>query len=906
MILNKRILRELRSNIFRYAALFLLLLMGMTVVIGLSAATDSITETVKSHAQKNNIEDGQFSLFVPFSDNNIKELSEKGIQLEQEAYLDFKLSNGSVLRIFKNRKNINLVELNEGKHALETKQIVLEEHYAEKYLYHVGDTISIGDNSCMISGIGTAPDYDSVLKNISDTSSDPSKFGISFVSDYEYEILKNSSALTSSEEISYSYKLNGDITAKDLKDYLCNMDFDKRTITDKYMKETIDKLEGRKVELTNGINSLTNGNVELSNGLGKLSENNNALTSATSKVFDAMLSKADSQLNLSLTKENYSEILGKNYDNLKSSSPQQANMIASIKTQLDNYAGFSKGLTEYTNGVSLARDNSVKLAEGAKKLQNNSNELINKYFDVKYQNLISFVQAEENPRIYASVNDAKINKVSALFFGVIYLIMMAYIISVFIVHNIESESAVIGTLYSLGYQKRDLMKHFLILPILVIATGGIAGTSLGLALIEKLSADNTSAFSYPKLDIIVSPYIIGYGVVLPVIIAVIVNLIVINRKLSQAPLKLLRKEKKASKISDIDLGNIGFINRFRIRQILREIRGNISLFAGLSLAILIMVFGVLVYASISNIANDLNKDVKFHYMYVMKFPTQDVPKMSEECYTESLYAYCKYSKSDIGVIIQGINPHNPYYDFKVDKKAAANELYVSSSAAKKFGWKKGDKIILSSHIESKDYAFTVKEVVQYGNGLYAFMNIGSMRTLFEKDDTYYNTLLSDNPLIIESGRLAAVTTLEDIKHTGEIFMKQNLGAIILVMIISVILFVIVMFLLLKIMIDKATFSISLIKVFGYTEREVRKLYLGSNLYIVLITAIIAMPVSKFIMDILFPYMVSNIPAGLDTTFGIIHYAAIAIIIFGSYFLANYMLGKHLKKISLVEILKARE
>jgi putative ABC transport system permease protein len=753
MILNRRIIRELRSNIVRYASLFFLLLMGMTLIIGLSAATDSITETVKSHTQKNNLEDGSFSLLAPLTPEQVRELSAQGVQLEEQFYLHFNLSDGSVLRIFKNRQNINLVELNEGDNASDSNEIVLEEHYAAKHQYAVGDTISIGEDSYRIMGIGTVPDYDNVLQNISDTTANPDRFSIAFASDAGYDMLRNSRAWTSSEEFSYSYKLSSPMTAQDLKKHLLAMDSDS--------------------------------------------------------------------------------------------------------------------------------------GDG-------------------YPSITSFIQADENPRIYASVDDAQINKIAALFFGIIYLIMIAYMISVFVVHHIEHESAVIGALYSLGYQKKDLLKHYLILPVVVIAAGGIAGTLLGLALVRELSADNTGSFSYPELNLVVAPYIIGYGVLLPIVIAVVVNLVVINKKLSQSPLKLLRKEKKSNTISNIDLGNIGFINRYRIRQILRETSGNLSLFAGLSLAILIMVFGVTVYSGISNITNDLTKDVKFDYMYVLKFPAEEVPENGEEGYTESLYTYSKYADDDLEVAVQGINADNPYYEFKIQEGTAANELTVSSSAAIKFGWNKGDQITLSNRIENKDYTFTVKDIVQYGYGLFVFMDIDSMRKLFEKDGDYYNTVLSTKSLHIESERIASLTTVEDIKRTGDVIMQQKLAMIVLVVVISVILFVIVMFLLLKMMIDKATFSISLLKIFGYSEKEIKKLYLGSNFYIVLLTAIIAMPISKMIMDKLFPYMVSNIPAGFNTTFGVVHYAAVAGIILGSYFLANLMLGRHLKKISFAKILKDRE
>ncbi|TQR45254.1 ABC transporter permease [Paenibacillus popilliae] len=805
MILNRRIIRELKSNLLRYTALFFLMFMGLTLIIGLSASTDSITETVQQHTTKTKVEDGNFSLLLPLSKANEQELEAKGVRIEDNSYLTFTLADKSVLRVFKNRQQINLIELEQGKEASAKNEIVVEKHYAKMHGYAVGDAITFADGSYTITGIGSVPDYDSVTASIADVNPDPTSFSIVFVSDDTYDSLKTSNLASSSEELSYSYQLTKDFPAHDLKEYLTKMDFDAASVTNPYILELI--------------------------------------------------------------------------HHAKTGSPDSLRVFAPT-----NDPAF--GSSDQANST--------------------TKKLVMKEDSLQLHNLTSFIQAEDNPRIKGSINDAQTSKKSAMIFGIIYSILISYIISVFVVHNIDSESTVIGALYALGYQKKDVLRHFLILPVIIIAVGGIAGTACGLSLTKVLSTDNIQKYSYPDLQIVISPYIVGYGIMIPIIISIIVNLFVINKKLSQNPLSLLRKEKKASKISHVDFGKMGFLKRFRLRQVIREARINISLFIGLSLAILIMVFGLLVYTSISHISSDITKEVKFNTMYFMKYPTAEVPPGGEEAYTTSLYAKSKYSNGELKLAIQGIKDDSPYYPFKVNKDAATDEIYASSSAAIKFGWNKGDTVSLSNHTENKSYTFKIKDIVQYGNGLYLFMNIDRMRERFEQNETYYNTVLSSKELPIDKGRLESVTTIRDIKRTGDIFVERMLGMIALVVVIGIILFIIVMFLLLKMTIDKSAFSISLMKTFGYTEKEVNKLYLGSNFYIVLLTAIIATPVCKIVIDKLFPYMVSHVPMGFNTTFEYPQYAAVLAIILCSYFAAHFMLGRHLKKVSLAEVLKNRE
>ena len=49
---------------------------------------------------------------------------------------------------------------------------------------------------------------------------------------------------------------------------------------------------------------------------------------------------------------------------------------------------------------------------------------------------------------------------------------------------------------------------------------------------------------------------------------------------------------------------------------------------------------------------------------------------------------------------------------------------------------------------------------------------------------------------------------------------------------SLLIFFIVMYLMIKIMIDCSAFSIAMVKIFGYRKREIKKLYISGNFYVV--------------------------------------------------------------------------
>ena len=104
---------------------------------------------------------------------------------------------------------------------------------------------------------------------------------------------------------------------------------------------------------------------------------------------------------------------------------------------------------------------------------------MDQYFNISLSNMTEFVTAEENMRIGATPDDQVINKMGGLVAGVIIMILFTYVISVFVVHTIEAESGVIGALYAMGVTGKDLILHYLMLPICVTSISGAIGTAIG-------------------------------------------------------------------------------------------------------------------------------------------------------------------------------------------------------------------------------------------------------------------------------------------------------------------------------------------------------------------------------------------------------------------------------------------
>ncbi|MGN1136528.1 MAG: ABC transporter permease, partial [Oscillospiraceae bacterium] len=271
-------------------------------------------------------------------------------------------------------------------------------------------------------------------------------------------------------------------------------------------------------------------------------------------------------------------------------------------------------------------------------------------------------------------------------------------------------------------------------------------------------------------------------------------------------------------------------------------------------------------------------------------------------YVESLSKTAYNYTLDISVI--GVDDDEKYYGVTPEK--GKSKITASASAAQKYGLKKGDKLILTDSATNMDYAFTITDISDYSAGLAVFMDIDSMRELFGQEDDHYNMLLSDSALDIDEGRLYSVTSRSDVERSSAVFTELMMPMVIMLSVVSVIIFCVVMYLMLNVMIERASFGISLVKIFGYRTNEVRKLYLNGNTAIVAIGALIAIPVSKLFMDAIYPYAISNTACGMNLHFPWYMYAMIYVGIMLIYFAVNGLLTAKLKKITPAEVLKNRE
>ena len=523
----------------------------------------------------------------------------------------------------------------------------------------------------------------------------------------------------------------------------------------------------------------------------------------------------------------------------------------------------------------------------------------------KNTQLNSFIKADDNARITGYAEDLKINTYVAVLIGCLLCGMIGFVISMMIVSIIDKESPIIGALYSLGYVKSEILKHFMLLPIIIVSIGSVIGTVLGFILQGPLGEASSGMYSLPEIKTSFSAYIIFMGIMFPIIIVIVVNYFILSKRLNSTPLQLLRKEKRQSKLKTFKIEGFDFQTRFKVIQIVREIGSNIMLCMGVLFSMFILILGLGMNSSVKAYIENIKEDISVNYTYLLKIPVNiNESNKTEKSYIKSLAMYYKLMDCNMNVTLQGIKEDTCFYDFKISDND--NCVYISNSVAEKFNIHIGDFLDLKDTENNRVYRVKVGGTVDYSVGLYMFMNIKSMNKLMDNDSSNYNSFLSKEKLNINNDYIFSTITSEDIISNAESTLEMMLPMEVLIICIATILFILIMYLLLKLMIDKNIVGISLIKVFGFNRREVSRLYIGSGLYTIIICLTFGMPISMKIYKIVWPNLISNIEAYMFVKMSPQYYIYVVVITLSSYFVSTILLKNYINKISLSEALKNRE
>ena len=499
--------------------------------------------------------------------------------------------------------------------------------------------------------------------------------------------------------------------------------------------------------------------------------------------------------------------------------------------------------------------------------------------------LEDFVPAYQNQAITFTGEDMGGDKAMMIILLYIIILIMAFVFGITIGNTISKEANVIGTLRASGYTKNELIRHYMTMPTIVTLISALIGNILGYTVLKDVCAGMYyGSYSLPTYVTVWNAEAFVETTVVPVLLMMVVNYLVLRRKLSLSPLKFLRRDlsrKKQRRALPLNR-HLPFFLRFRLRVIFQNMGNYAILFVGILFANMLLMFGLALPAVLDHYQNEIEENLLCNYQYILQVPYD---AMNEDKKLESMLAMLYFQRevetenedAEKFTAYSLNTPEKPYmkesvtlYGLQEDSRYIPIDfqddgVYVSSAYAEKYLLEPGDTITLYKEYGTDAYTFLVDGIYHYEGGLTVFLPQKELNTLFDLGDDYFSGYLSDTKITdIDETYIGSVIDVEALTKISRQLTVSMGGMMGIVNGFAMLMFMVLVYLLSKIIIEKNAQSISMTKILGYSQREISGLYMTPTTMVVILFLLLSLPLEYEIMVVLFRVMMLQSISGWIT------------------------------------------
>jgi putative ABC transport system permease protein len=523
--------------------------------------------------------------------------------------------------------------------------------------------------------------------------------------------------------------------------------------------------------------------------------------------------------------------------------------------------------------------------------------------------ILSWMNVTDNPRVtFVTAKLDGINQMSSSA-PIAILLLTCILTGIVMWRMLKREAVIIGTLYALGYKKREIMKHYLMYPLAISFLGGILGTLLGALTLRPMLKFMVSYFNIPVGTINFNINYMVTSLVLPVFFLIICSYFVINKSLKSSPVELMRGGDQKTKVSFIErrlnLGKLNFNTKFMIREQLRSIPRSLFLLLGITMATMLLLMGFASKSSMDSLMKDsFNEAFKYNYHYVFNSIQQGTPAKGE-AFSEIPSSLQENSKLNFAVY--GISANSKYISFN-DKEGnllKSDKIMITRPLADKLNLKPKDTIKLINRLDSKEYSITIDSIAETYVGQYIYVPLDKLNAMLGLPGGSYMGLWSTEKLDLPEERLLATVTVEDMRKAFDTMTKPLQSAIGIIAFMAFIIGLVVIYVVTSLTIEENKDNISLMKVLGYRKKEVYSLILNSSSFIVVLGYILGVPLLLSSLKAMFSSITKDMSVSIPVTINYIYILVGFVVIYLTYELSKLISRRKVNRISMVEALKAR-
>lgn len=665
--------------------------------------------------------------------------------------------------------------------------------------------------------------------------------------------------------------------------------------------------EDGKKQLENGKKQLSSAKAMLAGSWATLSGRQTELTDGLSQIFDAKSSLKDARSKL---------------DDAKATIAENAQKLADGKISYED----------------AKKEADEKLADARQEIEDGQTDLDTLEMPKWY------IWGRDKNISYSSFT-ANIDKLNAIttVFPIFFFLVAALVVSTTMTRMVEEERLQIGTMKALGYSAKTIMQKYILYALAASVSGTLVGLAVGFKAFPSIIWSAYEMMYY--MPAIATPWRLSQALFSGgtlIVLSLLVTALTCRSSLSEVPATLmLPRAPKAGKRILLERitplwRHFPFSWKVTCRNLFRYKKRFWMTVIGVAGCTSLLIAGFGISDSLNAIITKQYEDI-FHYDLMTVVTEEDAltqgavqeylfdnPSVFSDSLAVSIQSTrqeIKNGEADVYLMIpKDLSSFGSFVDLheRVSRKATPLQedgIIITEKLAKTLGIQAGDSITLQNEDEEKA-SFTVTGVCEHYVSNYVYMSAATYEAGFQKAPVY-NAALSKMPddsqtvrdqisaVLLDNDHVASLTfTADNVKQV--LNMLNSIDAVVVLIIVCAAgLAFVVLYNLSNINVAERVKEIATIKVLGFYDREVDS-YVNRESYALTGIGIFfgifgGIALHRFVITTV---EVDAVMFGRSIRPVSFLYAVLLTLLFS--IIVSLVIGRSLKKVSMVESMKAPE
>lgn len=456
--------------------------------------------------------------------------------------------------------------------------------------------------------------------------------------------------------------------------------------------------------------------------------------------------------------------------------------------------------------------------------------------------IASYLAATTNTRISMPVNEGdEVSKIATMYAPVMFIIVLALIVMV-LGRNIRNEQYLLGTFISLGFSRKQIIGHYMRFGLIPGIVGSVVGT------IASIPVTKAITYFYIAYDFETIDYTVRYdtasilaALILPSFAYCLAIALQAAKLLRKSAVDLLRNTGRDSRTIRIMRNSHAKTQlKMRVRSVIGHPGRSVVTIIGVCVAAFCILAGFIMRDSLDSLMHDgLTSSVKYEYLYRLKTLGNGSPDKGEALFQN----YYEIDGNMVQLSAQGIDEGSMYFPDKTDtgEKLDLDKCYLTSAAAETYGVNAGDELTFYNIADLKEHKVTISGVVTDNTHCYLYTSRDNATKLAGVDPGTYNCIISDKKLDLDKNLVAGETSMKVSADTMDNLMGPMKAIIIGIEILGIVLGVFILYLVINMIVSETGTNISVMKVLGFSRKEIVNRVLNVNHILVCIGFLIGIP-----------------------------------------------------------------